>query len=153
VLEASVLSGLKTHLMHPDLLCEFIAEYHRELNRLNSEREQSYARQKENLVAELNRPERRDEASEALCGLISKILLIPENGKLAIELAGDLAGILALASDSKKPVSQRDGLSQVTLVAGVRNHLYRTVFVVRRHRPLATGTSIRIRKVEIQSIS
>jgi site-specific DNA recombinase len=29
VVEASVLSGLKTHLMHPDLVKEFTAEYHR----------------------------------------------------------------------------------------------------------------------------
>jgi len=31
VLEASVLSGLKTHLMQPELVKEFIAECHREL--------------------------------------------------------------------------------------------------------------------------
>jgi hypothetical protein len=30
VIEASVLSGLKTHLMQPDLVKEFVAEYHRE---------------------------------------------------------------------------------------------------------------------------
>ncbi len=39
VLEASVLSGLKTHLMQPELVKEFAAEYHRELNRLNAARE------------------------------------------------------------------------------------------------------------------
>ena len=43
VLEASVLSGLKTHLMHPDLVKEFAAEYHRELNRLNASLEQAHA--------------------------------------------------------------------------------------------------------------
>jgi DNA invertase Pin-like site-specific DNA recombinase len=36
VLEASVLGGLKTHLMQPELVREFIAEYHRELNRLRA---------------------------------------------------------------------------------------------------------------------
>ena len=43
---------------------------------------------------------------------------MPENGRLEIELQGDLAGILALASDSKKPASGEAGLVQVTLVAG-----------------------------------
>jgi hypothetical protein len=42
------------------------------------------------------------------------------------ELRGDLAGILALASGSKKPATGgRDGL-QVTLVAGTRNLTYFT---------------------------
>ena len=58
---------------------------------------------------------------------ISEMQIVPENGKLAIELKGDLARIGKLTSDSEKPVSQRDGLHRVTVVAGVRNHLYRTV--------------------------
>lgn len=36
-LEAAVLHGLKNRLMRPDLLKEFVAEYHRELNRLRDE--------------------------------------------------------------------------------------------------------------------
>jgi site-specific DNA recombinase len=45
--------------------------------------------------------------------------LIPENGRLEIELAGDLASLLDLAADSKQPATaRRDGL-QATLVAGV----------------------------------
>jgi len=43
MLEASVLSGLKTHLMHLDLVKEFAAEYHRELGRLNASLEQAHA--------------------------------------------------------------------------------------------------------------
>jgi hypothetical protein len=50
VLEASVLSGLKTHLMQPELVKEFAAEYHRELNRLNATRESAFTRQKEELT-------------------------------------------------------------------------------------------------------
>jgi hypothetical protein len=50
--------------------------------------------------------------------LISDVRLVPENGRLEIELAGDLAGILALTSNSKKPVSVGDGPLQLTLVAG-----------------------------------
>jgi hypothetical protein len=68
---------------------------------------------------ELNRPELRAEAAEALRALIDEVRLIPEHGELAIELLGDLAGILALSADSKKPITAgRDGL-QATLVAGV----------------------------------
>src|SRR5262249_8954008 len=42
VLEASVLSGLSTHLMEPELVKEFVAEFHREVNRLNAGREQEH---------------------------------------------------------------------------------------------------------------
>ena len=63
--------------------------------------------------------ELRSEAAHALRGLIDEVRLIPEDGRLEIELLGDLAGILALSADSKKPVTEdRDGL-QVTLVAGI----------------------------------
>jgi site-specific DNA recombinase len=39
VLEESVLGGLKAKLMHPDLVKEFVAEYHREINRLAAARD------------------------------------------------------------------------------------------------------------------
>ena len=42
---------------------------------------------------------------------------MPRDDRLEIELAGDLAGILALAAGKKKPVPEGDGL-QATLVAG-----------------------------------
>jgi site-specific DNA recombinase len=185
VLEASVLSGLKTHLMTPDLTREFAAEYHRELNRLNAAREGDFTQHKveldrverqiravidaikdglrtpgmkaellalearkqdlsamvkqapppsprlhpkladlyrqriEDLHEELNRAELRVEAAQALRGLIDEVRLMPENGRLEIELLGDLAGILALGAGGKQPATaNRDGL-QVTLVAGV----------------------------------
>ncbi len=71
------------------------------------------------LHEELNRTELRSEAAQALRELIDEVRLIPEAGRLEIELLGDLAGILALSADSKKPVTEdRDGL-QVTLVAGI----------------------------------
>ena len=34
LLEATVMEGLKEHLMHPDCVKEFVAEFHREVNRL-----------------------------------------------------------------------------------------------------------------------
>ncbi len=42
VLEDSVLAGIKSRLMHPDLVKEFIAEYYRELNRLAATRDAEY---------------------------------------------------------------------------------------------------------------
>jgi DNA invertase Pin-like site-specific DNA recombinase len=39
VLEESVLAGIKSRLMHPDLVKEFIAEYYREFNRLAATRD------------------------------------------------------------------------------------------------------------------
>ena len=55
VVEASVLEGLKRHLMHPDLVREFIAEYHAELNRRSAGRD----REQQRLKAELARVERQ----------------------------------------------------------------------------------------------
>ena len=78
-----------------------------------------YRQRVEHLHEELNRPELRAEAAEALRALIDEVRLIPERGELAIELRGDLAEILALSADRKKPITaDRDGL-QATLVAGV----------------------------------
>jgi DNA invertase Pin-like site-specific DNA recombinase len=185
VVEASVLGGLRTHLMHPDLVKEFVAEYHREVNRMNAQVEETHARQKEELARterqiraiieaikdglrtaamkdellllearkqelsaafpqtlttavrlhpnlaeiyrqkvarlheELNRPELREEAAAAIRGLIEEVRLVPVEGKLEIELAGALAGILALTSNNPRRSGQ--GL-QVTLVAGEGNH-------------------------------
>ena len=171
--------------MDPELVKEFAAEYHRELNRLNAARETDqlskkaelerverqlravidaikdglrtasmkdelltleahkaklqveiehapppaprlhpgiadiYRQKVERLHHELNRPELRAQAADVLRSLIEEVRLVPENGRLEIELAGDLAGILALSAGNKKPVTAgRDGL-QVTLVAGI----------------------------------
>jgi site-specific DNA recombinase len=177
VLETSVLSGLKTHLMDPELVKEFAAEYHREVNRLSAVRDGDHARwtdelvrverqigaiieaikdglrtpsMKDELVAldarkqqltaklkqapapaprlhpkladlyrqrverlhqELNRPELRSGAAQALRGLIEQIRLIPENGRLGIELVGDLAAywrlVQALNSPPRETVTGR----------------------------------------------
>jgi site-specific DNA recombinase len=191
VLEESVLSGLRSHLLAPELLEEFTREYVAELNRLNRERDAGRAKAEadlakvtrqvraiieaikegirtpgmkeellelegrkaalekmlseappaapalhpamaevyrdrvERLHAELNRPEVRAQAIEILRSLIEEIRLVPEDGRLEIEVVGDLAGILALGPNDKRPTGGADG-AQVTLVAGTRNHLHRT---------------------------
>ncbi|MHB2168934.1 recombinase family protein [Alsobacter sp. R-9] len=183
VLEESVLSGLRSHLLAPELLEEFTREYVAELNRLNRDRDagrakaeadlakvtrqvraiieaikegirtpgmkeellelenrkaglektlseapatapalhpamaEVYRERVEQLHAELNRPEVRAQATEILRSLIEEIRLVPENGRLEIEVVGDLAGILALGAERKQPAVGDGGL-QVTLVAG-----------------------------------
>ena len=81
-----------------------------------------YRRQIENLRETLADTANRRRAVEALRALIDEILLVPvadgEKTVLSVNLRGDLAGILALAADTKKP-PQRDGLSEsVAMVAG-----------------------------------
>jgi hypothetical protein len=56
----------------------------------------------------LRDPASRDEAFALIRSLIDGIRLVPENGELLwVELHGALAGILALAADSKKPAALR----------------------------------------------
>jgi len=52
--------------------------------------------------------------------LIEEIRLVPENGKLKIELYGELAALLNLANEH--PRSKGTGV-QITLVAGIPNTL------------------------------
>ncbi len=62
--------------------------------------------------------DRRMEAADAIRSLIEAIVLKPEGGQLAIEIQGDLAGILTLSVQTKNPAGGA-GLSQVKMVAGV----------------------------------
>ena len=69
---------------------------------------------------------KRFEAAEVIRSLIEAILLVPEGGELKIDVRGDLAGILAIALERKKPASRAGsskaatpcGVSQFQLVAG-----------------------------------
>ncbi|HVS08810.1 MAG TPA: recombinase family protein [Planctomycetota bacterium] len=184
VLEATVLDGLREHLMHPDLVAEYVAEYQREWNRLRAEtlgaragvetelktvekqirniveavkagffapamKEEMaalearqtelrarmeeapaepaialhpglvevYRRRVGELSVSLNDPALRQEAAEALRGLVERIVLLPVDGALQIELVGELAGILALGK-GKRPGFGGRGVRQTTLVAG-----------------------------------
>src|SRR5262249_13514170 len=62
-LEALILDGLKDRLMAPDLVKEFIAEFHREVNRLSREREADLGLQRREL----------EEVRRKLRGLIDAI--------------------------------------------------------------------------------
>ncbi len=75
-------------------------------------------------VAELHtlvrNPETSGEAFGLIRGLIDAVVLMPVDGKLEIELRGDLAAILALSENGKnKAFSAREKALQIKMVAGV----------------------------------
>ena len=89
-----------------------------------------YRTQLDNLYQALEHDDenKRFEAAVVIRSLIEAILLVPEGGELKIDVRGDLAGILAIAVERKKPASRAGsskaatpcGVSQVSLVAGGR---------------------------------
>ena len=66
----------------------------------------------------------RDQAHEAVRGLIEKVVLTPVEGVLRIDLHGEAAAILLLSATGKKGRSEL-GTSgeQLVMVAGACNHL------------------------------
>ena len=88
-----------------------------EMPRLHPGLADVFRRKVDDLATALNEDSLRTEAAEVLRSLISEIRLIPQDGALAIELVGALAGILALGKE-KRPRPFGSG-AQITLVAGV----------------------------------
>ena len=86
-----------------------------------------YRRKVANLNESLQQEDTKAEAAEIIRNLVDEIVLVPENGHLRIDLKGELASILSFASDKKKPATHvGDGLEHIKMVAGARNHPYRT---------------------------
>ena len=79
-----------------------------------------YRQQVADLARVLNSDENRTEAADLLRSLIDRIELTPNpEGKLDIDLYGDLAGILGLAGNRNGPLDESDpSLKQVKVVAG-----------------------------------
>jgi hypothetical protein len=79
-----------------------------------------YRQQVANLARILNSGENRAEAADLLRSLIDRMELTPNaDGKLDIDLYGDLAGLLALATNRNGPLDESDpSLQQVKVVAG-----------------------------------
>ena len=65
----------------------------------------------------LNAESTRTEAAEVIRGLIEEIRLVPEKGRLRIELFGELAALISLTNQHPRSGGTR---VPVTLVAGVR---------------------------------
>jgi hypothetical protein len=51
----------------------------------------------------LKDPMTRDESFELIRSLIDEVRLVPEDGRLRVELRGEFAGIFALVASAKKP--------------------------------------------------
>ena len=81
-----------------------------------------YRKQVANLAQVLNREETGGEPADILRSLVDRIELRPnQQGKLEIDLYGDLAGILTLAGKKARPLDQNDqSVQQVKVVAGAR---------------------------------
>jgi site-specific DNA recombinase len=62
--------------------------------------------------------EKRTEAADIIRTLVEDIVLTPVDGKVEIDVRGDLAGILTLSVQTKNP-ARRAGSSQLKMVAGV----------------------------------
>jgi hypothetical protein len=95
----AIKEGLRTLSMKAELLAlearkEEISTEIRQvpvpLSRRHPKLAELYQQRVERLHEKLNRPEVRAEAAQALHALIEEVRLIPEEGRLAIELAGDL---------------------------------------------------------------
>ena len=107
VLEESILVGLKSNLMHPDLVKEFIAEYHRELNRLARQRDNG----RQQLVKEHARVERE----------IREIIEAIKSGIRSASMADELQALdtrkadlrQQLATDPPAPVRLHPNLAEV----------------------------------------
>jgi hypothetical protein len=76
----------------------------------------------ERLETLLRHPDTREEAFGLVRSLIDAVILTPVNGKLEIELHGDLAGILALSQAGKQSAfSPKEKALQIKMVAGACN--------------------------------
>ena len=96
-LEASVLDGLRTHLMEPDLFKAFCDEFTREVNRLRMERDADIINQGK----ELDRVERElDKAIQAILDGVPGAKLKDKIGGLETRKAE----LLELVSEGKEPV-------------------------------------------------
>ena len=70
----------------------------------------------------------RDDAAEVrelIRGLVEAIVLVPEDGRLRVEIRGELASILALAEGARREKGAGDTgalCAQIKMVAGNRSH-------------------------------
>ena len=100
-------------------LQQIIAEWKEPSALLHPSMVETYRNKVSALHEALARSDTRAEASEALRARIEAVLLVPEDGRLQVELRGDLAALLACASGQKKPRLSAETGPQFCLVAGV----------------------------------
>jgi hypothetical protein len=71
----------------------------------------------------LDQEDARPQAAEPLRGLLDAIVLYPEGERLGIQVQGNLAAMLQLATNAKRP-SEMDLAIPVKMVAGADNQRY-----------------------------
>jgi hypothetical protein len=82
------------------------------------------------LAEALNAPETVTKAAVVMRGLIDRIVLTPSAGELRAELHGDLAVLARCAQEGERRSAGNP--ARISVVAGERNPLYRTVLRYRR---------------------
>ena len=100
--------------------------------RLHTNLAEVYRSKIERLAEALNAPDTVTEAAEIMRGLIDRIVLTPVGGGLHVELHGDFAVLARFADSEKGRAGPNGGPARLSVVAGERNPLYRTVLLYRR---------------------
>ena len=101
---------------------------HAPVLRLHTNLPELYRNKIGRLAEALNAPETVTEAADIMRGLIDRIVLTPLDGDLRAELHGDLAVLARFAQEGDRGSDENPRLS---VVAGERNPLYRTLFTYR----------------------
>jgi len=103
---------------------------HAPVLRLHTNLAELYRNKIGRLAEALNAPETVAETAEVMRGLIDRIVLTPTGGELRAELHGDLAVLARFAQEGER---RSDGNpARLSVVAGERKPLYRTVLQYRR---------------------
>jgi site-specific DNA recombinase len=91
--------------------------------RLHPNMAEAYRKAVEDLAALLRSEDDKQEAFEAIRGLVDRIVISPEQGKVRVDLHGEIAAILKLAQATKNPARDlADRAEQLVMVAGACNH-------------------------------
>jgi hypothetical protein len=105
--------------------------------RLHPNLAEVYRRKVADLQEALADPATQTEALEILRGLIERVTVRPADDGFAVELTGEIANMVTLSAEAES-VSKEPYRSSVKVVAGVRNHLYRTLVHARWVEPRGT---------------
>ena len=104
---------------------EELAGWREESVRLHPNMAEVYHKQVEELAALVQSEDDKQDAFEAIRGLVDQIVLSPEEGKLKVDLHGEIAAILRLGRAGKNPARDlADSVEQLVMVAGTRNRHY-----------------------------
>ncbi|PJB70265.1 MAG: resolvase [Alphaproteobacteria bacterium CG_4_9_14_3_um_filter_47_13] len=105
-----------------------------------------YRKEVKALIASMNDPEHRHEAAELVRSLVDKVVFLPKEGSqdgLTMDLHGDLAGILTIALNKGKPLSEDDEIcKEVQLVVGGHNQQDKAV--AGGDYPLVTADAVKM---------